>query len=37
MKKKMDYIHMSPLYELNYFVFYIVRLYNCIKLRRAHK
>lgn len=31
MKTKFDYYHMSPFYELNYFVVFIVKLYNRIK------
>lgn len=37
MKTKFDYYYMSPLYELNYFVLFIVKLYNRIKQRKTNK
>lgn len=34
MKTKLDIYHMTPFYELNYFVALIVKLYRRIKSRR---
>ena len=34
MKTKLDFYHMTPFYELNYFIAFIVKLYKRIQQRR---
>ena len=33
MKTKLDFYHMTPCYELNYFIVFIIKLYKCIQQR----
>ena len=33
MKTKLDFYHMTPFYELNYFIAFIVKLYKRIQQR----
>ena len=37
MKTKFDYYYMSPFYELNYFILFIVKLCNRTKQRKTSK
>lgn len=37
MKTKLDFYHMTPFYELNYFVAFIVKLYKGIQQRRERR
>lgn len=33
MKTKLDFYHLTPFYELNYFIVFIVKLYKCFQQR----
>ena len=37
MKTKLDFYHMTPFYELNYFIAFIVKLYKRIQQRKEQK
>ena len=37
MKTKLDFYHMTPFYELNYFIAFIVKLYKRIQQRREQR
>lgn len=37
MKTKLDFYHMTPFYELNYFITFIVKLYKRIQQRRKQR
>lgn len=37
MKTKLDFYHMTPFYELNYFIVFIVKLYKRIQQRRERR
>lgn len=37
MKTKLDFYYMTPFYELNYFVVFIIKLYKCIQRRREQR
>ena len=37
MKTKLDFYHMTPFYELNYFIALIVKLYKRIQQRKEQK
>ena len=37
MKTKLDVYHMTPFYELNYFIAFIVKLYKRIQQRREQR
>ncbi len=37
MKTKLDFYHMTPFYELNYFIAFFVKLYKRIQCRRDRR
>ena len=37
MKTKLDFYHLTPFYELNYFIVFIVKLFKRIQQRRERK
>lgn len=37
MKTKLDIYYMTPFYELNYFIAFLVKLHKCVQQRRERR